>query len=493
MKKITYFVAAALLAMSYSCSEDFLGAQPTGQLTDAQLEDVSQTRPEIIAGTLSGVYVQTLTTGTGGTTGHDDFGQKGYDIMSDFLSGDLALSVSTYGWYRGLTELQNTTDFTVGDNRQVWRYYYRIIKSSNTVIAALGGGDAVPDLDTNKHILGQAKTLRAYAYFYLTQFYSDKYEPAKAILPIYTEPTQLNQPKSTTTEVFNLIVKDLEDSISLLETFTRSAKNEINKSIAQGLLAYTYGYMGEAENLAKAKTLTSDIINNGGFQLMSSTEVRGGFNNINTPGWMWGFDITTDLGLDLISWWGQMDVFTYSYQWAGDKKAIDAGLFAQIPSNDIRKGQFLNSPSSSNHLIPYNKFYDPARSIGGQRNITTDYVYMRVAEMYLLNAEMSAKTGDEATAKTSLKALVSQRVPDASYIDALSGKQLLDEIYLQTRIELFAEGKSYLALKRNRATVVRGTNHLSNVGTPISYDDNRLTFEIPQDEIQNNPFISEQN
>jgi len=140
-----------------------------------------------------------------------------------------------------------------------------------------------------------------------------------------------------------------------------------------------------------------------------------------------------------------------------------------------------------------NKFYDNGRKIGGQRNVETDYVYMRVAEMYLLHAEAAAQTGDEEAAKTSLKFLLDQRMPDTSYIDGLSGQNLIDEIYLQTRIELWGEGKSYLAMKRNKATVSRGSNHLSNVGVAIPYDDTRLSFLIPQSEIQNNPFINDQN
>ena len=216
----------------------------------------------------------------------------------------------------------------------------------------------------------------------------------------------------------------------------------------------------------------------------------GGFDDVNTSGWMWGVDITLDNGLDLVSWWGQMDLFTYSYQWAGDKKAIDQGLFDLIPADDVRKGQFYTNSGSSNYLGSIYKFYHSDRKIGGQRNVDTDYVYMRVSEMYLLHAETAAKSGDEAAAKTSLKALLSLRLPDASYVDGLAGQALLDEIYLQTRIELYGEGKSYLAMKRNKATIQRGSNHLSNVGTPISYDDDRLTFEIPQSEIQNNPFIN---
>lgn len=502
MKKILYMLSflTLFLLMVTGCKKDFLNVQPTRVLTQEQVANAAKNNPDVVAGTMSGIYTLMFQDGTGGTTAHDDFGQKGYDIYSDFLSGDLALSVSTYGWYRRLTELTSTVDFTTTTNYKPWRYYYRIIRSANTVIASLGGNNAVPKLKANQYIMGQAKAMRAYAYFYLSQFYSTSYNPSAEILPIYTDPAQKNQPKSTTQDVFSLIIKDLTQADSLLEGFTRTSKHQINKYVSEGLLAYAYATMDGTDNLVKAKDLTSDIIQNGGFTLMDSTEVVytgdpsiGGFNNVNTPGWMWGQDITLDNGLDLVSWWGQMDVFTYSYQWAGDRKAIDKGLFDNIPDDDVRKGQFYNDPTSGYYLLPLNKFYTPDRIIGGQRNVTTDYVYMRVAEMYLLNAECAAKSGDEATAKQSLKALVKLRVPNVNYIDGLSGQSLLNEIYLQTRIELWGEGKSYLAMKRFKATIVRGSNHLSFVGEPIPYNDPRLTFSIPQSEIQNNPYITSGN
>ena len=488
MKKIVKYILTLLFlgGLGWSCSEDFLEVYPTEFLSAEQLAAASENNPDLLAGSLNGIYTLMFEAGTGGTTGHDDFGQKGYDIYGDMLCGDMALSVSTYGWYRTITQFQTTTDFTFQDNYQVWRYYYRIVRSANLVIDAGGGNDVVPELEENKHILGQAKALRAYGYFYLTQYLQEAYDPSEAILPIYTNPSDPNQPKSTAGEVYALIEKDLTDAISLLETFSRTQKNQVNKSVAQAFLAYTYAVTGE---YGKAKDLTADIINNGGFTLMSAEEVLGGFNDVNTPGWMWGHDIVLDNGLDLISWWGQMDVFTYSYAWAGDYKAIDADLFAAIPANDVRKGQFLNNPASGRNLQPINKFYHPGRVIGGQRNIETDYVYMRVAEMYLLHAETAAKSGDEGSARTVLKMLLDKRVDDSSYVDGLSGAALLNEIYLQTRIELWGEGKSYLAMKRFKATTKRGPNHYSNIGESISYDDDRMTFEIPQLEIQNNPFI----
>jgi len=490
MKNIFKYVLTLLIigAFSTSCNEDFLEVQPTEFLSQEQIAEAAANNPDVIAGSVAGIYTLLFEAGTGGTTSHDDFGQKGYDIYSDMLCGDMALSVSTYGWYRRLTEFQPTQDYTSTTNYKVWRYYYRIIRSANSVIDALGGNDVVPELDENKHLMGQAKALRAYGYFYLAQFFQDGYNPSQVILPIYTNPNQENQPKSAASEVYALIVKDLNDAISLLETFSRASKNQVNQSVAKGLLAYTYGAMGD---YAQVKTLTQDILNSG-FTLMNSDEVTGGFNNVSIAGWMWGQDITLDNGLDLVSWWGQMDVFTYSYQWAGDRKAIDQDLYDAIGDDDVRKSQF-HPTAGGYYLIPLNKFYDNGREIGGQRNVTTDYLYMRVAEMYLLNAEAAANTGDEATAKISLKFLLDQRMADTSFIDGLSGKALLDEIYLQTRIELWGEGKSYLAMKRNKATVTRGDNHLSNVGVAISYDDTRLSFLIPQSEIQNNPFINEQN
>ncbi|GHE74284.1 membrane protein [Roseivirga thermotolerans] len=479
----------AILSM-LGCSEDYLEVQPSEFLTAEQVAEAAANNPEVIAGSMSGIYTLMFQAFTGGTGGHDDFGQKGYDIFSDMLSGDLALTVSTYGWYRTITEFQATQDFTFNDNYQVWRYYFRLIRSANLVIDALGGNDATPEIAENRYIMGQAKAMRAHSYFYLAQFFQEGLDLSEEILPIYDDPSLPNQPKSTAQEVYNLIVDDLTDAISLLDGFNRSAKTQIDKSVAQGILAYVHAALG---NYAEVKTLTADVINSGTYPIMDATEVLGGFNDVNTPGWMWGVDITTDNGINLVSWWGQMDRYTYSYQWAGDRKALDQGLFDQIPANDVRKGQFLNNPNSSYHLVAQNKFYDPARVTGGQRTVTTDYIYMRVAEMYLLNAEAAAKTGDLITARNSLKALLAERFADPldyAYVDLLTGQALIDEIYLQTRIEFFAEGKSYLAMKRNQATIVRGSNHLSFVGEPIPYDDDRLTFEIPQAEIQNNPFIN---
>lgn len=489
--KVVLF-SAVTVALTVSCGEDFLENQGTEFLTSADLEQAAAIDPEVTGALMSGVYTLTFDTGTGGTGGHDDFGQKAYDIFGDMLSGDMALSQSVYGWYRAsITEFQGPQDFTFLDNYQVWRHYYRIIRGCNQVIDGLGGTDFTPENDENKYIMGQAKALRAHSYFYLAQYMQKEYNASEEILPIYISAADQNGPKVSAGEIYALMESDLQDAISLLNGYSRDNKTQIDQAVAQGFYAYVLGAKGD---YSAAYTQAKAAIDNSGAMLMSSAEVTGGFNDVTTSGWMWGVDLTTEIGLGLVSWWGQIDYYSYSYAAYGDLKAMDQSLYDAIPADDVRKGQFLDNPSASQHLMPLYKFYDENRQWAGvSTTVQADYVYMRVAEMHLLAAEYAARSGQEGVAKNHLKDVLAERLPDASYVDGLGGSDLTDEIYLQTRIELWGEGKSYLAMKRNKATTVRGANHLSFVGEPIPYNDERMTFEIPESEIQNNPFVSSQN
>lgn len=487
--KFNKYLGIAIAAFTFgSCSEEFLETEPTEFVSSSQLEEYSEINPELQAGNIAGIYALMYETETGGTTAHTDYGQKGYDVYSDMLSSDMVLAGYTYGHYSDIARMQATVDLTEQANYRVWRYYYRIIFSANNVIGAFGGNDAVPETEEGQIFMGQAKAMRGYAYFYLAQFLDEEYNPSDPLLPIYTDTQTDAQPLSPTSEVYDLIVSDLTDAVELLDGWNRSGKEQVNKYVAEGLLAYTYAAMGEYENVLP---LTEDIITNGGFPITSAADALGGFNDASNPSWMWGMDLTENQGLNLVSWWGQMDIFTYSYAFVGDPKSIDLDLYNAIPEGDIRKDQFeIVSGFGDNQPLAINKFYPEDRTLGGQRYIDTDYIYMRVDEFYLLHAEAAAKTGDEATARQYLSELLAERMDDTSYLDDLSGAGLEEEIYFQTRVEMWGEGKSYLAMKRNQATVTRGPNHLSNAGDSFPYNADELSFQIPLSEIQNNPNIN---
>ena len=485
INKLLLLVVGALAL--YSCSEDYLETRPTEFINESQLNDIAQTDPSVYDGVLAGVYVNLNTAGTGGTTDHDDLGHKGFDIMSDMMSSDMVLAGLTYGWYRGISDyswIQNQADNT---NYKVWRFYYRIIRGANAVIDANGGNDVVPDTDAGKYVIGQAKALRAFGYFYLTQLLQPDYDPSAEILPLYTEAQLTNTAQAPMSEIFALIESDLTTAVEYLDGYQRQYKFQINKYVAEGLLAYAYAAQGKYD---EAYPLCTDIIQNGGFPVVQGDEITGGFNDVTTPGWMWGIDVTADMQLNLVSWWGQIDQYTYSYAWAGDPKSIDVSLYNAMDESDMRRGQF----DADGGYTPYRKFYNPDLTIGGTSSDFNemDYLYMRVAEFHLLAAEAAAKKSspDYAAAQQHLMGLMDLRVDDASYISGLSGDALMEEISLQTRIELWGEGKSYLLMKRNNEMRTRGSNHLLLAGETIAHDEPRVSFLIPIQEIQNNPFIN---
>jgi hypothetical protein len=190
-------------------------------------------------------------------------------------------------------------------------------------------------------------------------------------------------------------------------------------------------------NPAKAQEYSQKIIASGNYPITTASQLTGGFNAITTPSWMWGADITLDMGLNLVSWWGQMDYYTYSYQSVGDYKTIDEVLRTSIRNDDVRKNQFQQVVAG--YWFGSNKFYEPKKIRQGVRYIETDYIFMRVDEFHLLKAESLAKQGDAflPEAKQALKTLLQNRITDLSFIDAVTNSSdLLKVIYQQSIIEL---------------------------------------------------------
>lgn len=503
-----YIGALALMAFVTSCKKSFLDEQPSERVSTAQEEQESKNDPTLIDARINGLYTTMYQDFTGQLTpdieNHDDFGQKGYDIYSDMLSADLLLGATNYGWYTTVERYTATVNSTSTPDSQPYRYYYRIIYGANTIIDLLGGNDVVLTNADSKHYMGQAKAMRAYAYFYLANFYAPNGYGSgnEKILPVLTSAKQEEVPQQTSGEVYNLIIKDLNQAITLLSDFNRPDKAHIDANVARGLLAYALAARGTNTDLGRVVGLTDTVLTK--FPLTTNNEAvanldadgnltnpESGFNNLATPSWIWGADITLSSSLDLVSWWGQMDIFTYSYAWAGDPKFIDQGLYDAINAADVRKNQFDDNPDYGG-LLPTGKFFDGARTEGGQRNVTDDYIYMRTEEMQLLNAEAHARLGQDAAARTSVRLLTDLRTNNADVysIATKSGQALQDAIYLQTRIELWGEGKTYLALKRNKKSVTKGDNHLYLVGQTFQYNNPAITFVTPSAEFLYNPNLT---
>ena len=114
-----------------------------------------------------------------------------------------------------------------------------------------------------------------------------------------------------------------------------------------------------------------------------------------------------------------------------------------------------------------------------------------------MKAEAQAQLGDDAGAKTTLNQLLAARTKTGETplttdtYPSMSGLSVLEMVYLQTRIELWGEGgREFYNNKRWNIPVDRttSTNHISKNTYPVE----RMTLQIPDDEILYNP-LAEQN
>ena len=119
-----------------------------------------------------------------------------------------------------------------------------------------------------------------------------------------------------------------------------------------------------------------------------------------------------------------------------------------------------------------------------------DYIYMRNAEMILIQAEAEARLGQNSAAAATLAKLMQQRDPAWA-----SGSVSVDDVLLQRRIELWGEGFEYIDLRRNGLGVVRkyeGSNHLVAGQYDFPAHAKSWNFQIPNQELQNNTHISDE-
>lgn len=495
MKKLFYKLTgiSVILGMT-ACSGDFLDREPSSGLTPEQITESIDANEQLVAGMINGLYSTTFVPQSGGTTNHDDFGQKSIDIGTDLMTGDMVMdSPSSYGWFEDFVTFSATATNTANRAYMIWRYYYKLIFNANKVIDQFTTDGYTPVDEYYTVLVGRALAMRAYSYFNLVNLYQKPYSenPEARSIPIYTSVKDMaSKPRETVSKVYELLVRDLETAKSYLEEEQYDPNNfnkiNINYQIAEGLLAYVYLTRGD---YVKALENAGDVAQK--YDIMSREEVvNTGFNNVNIPGWLWGVNLTKDNTGGLATFWGHIDVFTYSYAAAGDLKYMSPQLYASIPRSDIRAVQFRNIGLGVN--LPTDKFYDTqgryALELMSDRTWTNDLVYMRVSEMCLIAAEAAAQLpGKENIARAYLQLLLEERDP-AKDISGLSGQALLDEIFWNWRVEFWGEGKALFAYKRFKKDIVRYIGN--DIDEIIPYHSDKLVFRIPEQEVINNPNLN---
>ncbi|MGB0930448.1 MAG: RagB/SusD family nutrient uptake outer membrane protein [Chitinophagales bacterium] len=480
MKNKLFLVVCILFFTTTSCEKDFLDTVPENTISNLQLAE----NPAALQAIINGVYANLRTYGVSGTTFHVDYGHMGVKVALDMMGQDMTMSA--FHWYAFFNNYDGRVQ-TSSRTRLIWNTYYQQIAEVNSVIAAIDAGTTDP---TAKALLGQALAMRGLFSHVLARVYSHTYigHESDMSIPLPNGENFEGKPRATVGEAYTQMASDLEAAITLLEGFDRSTKQEVNQAVAQGFLAAVYLEMGNWSGAASMANAARSA-----YAPMSSSEWMDGFSNINNAEWMWGADIDNESSTSFASFFSHFDNTVGGYAGAlGVYKLIDANLYSMIPDSDIRKSAFVH-PVDLNPDYPVLpayaniKFRDASSS-----SFEGDYVYMRAAEMYLIEAEALARSGDNAGGAQVLFDLVSTKDPEYT-LSTATGDDLVEEVYLNRRIELWGEGTGWFDLKRLKKPLVRdyeGTNHASFGIYNFEPEANPFRFQLPEDEINANDAIS---
>jgi tetratricopeptide (TPR) repeat protein len=282
-----------------------------------------------------------------------------------------------------------------GTNTLSWLLIYRVTNDCNGVLDNIDNAEG--SQSERDRIKGQALALRGFLYLHLASCYSfaiDK-DPDAVCGPIYTKSTDTEtaaegQPASSVSEVYAQAISDLEEALSLIPTnYVRSSKQKIDTQVVLGILSRACLY---ARQFEKAKMYSDQLLAKNNY-LMNEAEFGSGFSDISNGEWIWGHPQTADQG-DFSYLFNYLDTTSpTSYYYSFN---VDPYFRDLYNDGDYRKDliQWGTDPGATvkEHSIVWmrNKKF----RFRDVENKLADIILMRVAEIYLINAEAKAQLND---------------------------------------------------------------------------------------------------
>lgn len=487
MKNLKYKLIPVLFATMAlgSCKKDFLETTPTQQADDATVFATTANAMAALNGIHRSMYLR--------YDAQDQGGQGSMNINIDMLGDDLVNTAAGNGWYNSTYRWTAHRSAASTTDKFAYKFYYQIIANANNIIEKIGGAEG-PEADKNL-IKAEALTYRAWAHFMVVQLYAKRYDFAGSNtqpgVPVKTKLDTEHVGRGTVEQVYTQANADIDEAITLFATASASPnKSHFNIKSAKGIkarIALTQGKWTEAAKFAaEART---------GVELMSNVDYLAGFNSYTNPEWIWGSKQVEDQTSYFYSFFAYMSANYNSSNLRANPKAINSNLYNKLSKTDIRAQ--LWDPTGENKAFPIPtstsvraKYMNRKFLVAGVTSVG-DVVNMRAAEMYLIEAEGLARAGQYGAAQDALYTLAKKR--DDAYVKSTkTGNDLIEEIMVQRRVELWGEGFRFTDLKRLNLPLDRtNSNHTVALAQTLSEPagDARWQWLIPQSEIDANKAI----
>lgn len=419
-------------------------------------------------------------------------GNQSISLLSGLSADELTLySGNTYPTFVGYyTNSLSATSPTMSAGWEHWTALYKFVFKSNAAIEGLGSQAAEAlNATVRQQLLGEAKFLRAFYYFYLVNLFGDV---PLALTTDYKVNSSLR--RSPITDVYQQIIVDLSDAEGLLsdnyldETLLTSTEERVRptKWAATALLSRVHLYIG---NYVAAEEKAAAIIANTG--LFTIPVLNDVFLKISSEA-IWQLQPTT-------LYFNTQEATTFIIPPTGPTDGnstsnpvyISSQLLNSFEAGDNRAviGNWINviTVGNSEYYFPYkykNGVQDP--SITSPSAQTEYLMVLRLAEQYLIRAEARAHQNNITGAQSDLNAIRSRAGLSAG--PASDKESLLAAISHERQVELFTEwGHRWLDLKRtgNIDAVMTTVTPLKANGAP--WKSSQQWYPLPLSDLQQSP------
>lgn len=415
----------------------------------------------------------------------DSYGIIGVNLGREVKGIDVALGSTASSVFNPYAEdyAHNFRTATFRRPTFNWNFFYSLVNSANVLIAGVNKSASLAPT-SKAQFEAEARAFRAWCYFELVRDFSRSYRegPDNPGVPIYTEPTTaatVGKPRAKLSEVFTLIMADLEYAVNNIPTTRANGglKNIINKDVAKGLQARVFLEVGMADPAYLSKAITAAQEARASYPL-NAAELAGTMTAdfATKKEVLWGFPQSADQTV----YYGTISTY-FGYTGIGPFNfSIDTNFVKVYAATDIRATKFYAPGGSFTGITKWKTL-----KFGPTTNFTDYIVMMRTPELYLIEAEARARLND-LTAGDVLFAVQKDRDPSATK-SGQTGNALILEILLEKRKELFGEiGIGYLDMKRAGLDLVRDDGHPLPARFTIPANSPRFTLQIPQSEFDAN-------
>jgi len=424
------FLILSLVYLSFSCRKLIDIPSPVNSITTLQ---VFATESEA-ASAVAGIYSQMINV-------NDSYASYSTSIFCGLSADELSVNpAGNASWAEFLSnEIGSDNNLNLTN---FWSRAYKTVYTSCAVIENLQRSPSLRD-SVRKELIGEAKFLRAFAYFYLVNLYG--------AVPMVTTSNWRNTnslPRQDTKDIYDALTEDLKNAVEALPADYSVGKGQRilpNKAAALALLSRVYLFR---KDWTAAEQMASRIITDPQFALSSIDQV---FKK-NSSEAIWqlqqnsslspSFNITREAYFLIPR---VLNGTTLPAAW------ISPSLRESMDPQDLRKTKWIDSTlysvNGTMYFLP-GKYKAGPSQIAPNGTATEYYMVFRLAEQYLIRAEAYMHQNKLANAVSDINK-IRQRAGIPLLSMESSGDEIMKAIIKERRHELFAEwGHRWLDLKR---------------------------------------------